>query len=61
MNNFRIGLGMVNRKVMRTMIGSSDIICDVPDYVILHKAGRLNLDDLVSGHYPLEQINEAVE
>jgi S-(hydroxymethyl)glutathione dehydrogenase/alcohol dehydrogenase len=48
------------RKVISTAIGSSDIIRDIPNYVRLYKAGRLNLDDLVTGHYPLEKINDAI-
>jgi Zn-dependent alcohol dehydrogenase len=29
--------------------------------VDLYREGRLKLDELISGRYPLEQINEAIE
>lgn len=48
------------RRVISTYIGGSNIIQDIPNYVRLYKAGRLNLDDLVSGHYPLDKINDAI-
>jgi len=51
----------IQRRVLNTLIGSSNIIRDIPNYVKLYKAGRLNLDDLVSGHYPLEKVNEAMD
>jgi len=48
------------RKVISTAIGSSDIIRDIPNYIKLYKAGRLKLDELVTAHYPLEKINDAI-
>jgi len=43
------------------MMGSSNIIVDIPRYVALYKAGRLKLDELITAHYPLDQINEAMK
>ena len=51
----------VSRKFISPMMGGSNIIQDIPNYVKLYKAGRLELDSLVSGEYPLEDINTAVE
>ena len=48
------------RVVISTMIGSSNIIVDIPRYIKLYKAGRLKLDELITARYPLEQINEAI-
>jgi S-(hydroxymethyl)glutathione dehydrogenase/alcohol dehydrogenase len=48
------------RRVISTAIGSADIIYLIPKYVSLYKAGRLKLDEYVSGHFPLEKINEAI-
>jgi Zn-dependent alcohol dehydrogenase len=48
------------RRVFSTILGSSDIIRDIPNYVRLYKAGRLKLDELISGYSPLEKINEAI-
>ncbi|MBN2238385.1 MAG: alcohol dehydrogenase catalytic domain-containing protein [Dehalococcoidales bacterium] len=50
----------VSRKFISPMMGGSNVIQDIPNYIKLYQAGRLELDSLVSGHYPLEQINDAV-
>ena len=34
---------------------------EIPKLVALYQARRLKLDELISGRYPLEQINEAIE
>ena len=34
---------------------------DIPQLVGLYRAGRLKLDELVTGTYPLEEINEAID
>ncbi|MBN1160786.1 MAG: alcohol dehydrogenase catalytic domain-containing protein [Dehalococcoidales bacterium] len=41
--------------------GSLRTSVDIPFLVSLYKAGKLKLDELISGHYPLERINDAVE
>jgi len=41
--------------------GSLRSSIDIPYLVSLYKAGKLKLDELISGHYPLEKINDAVE
>ena len=33
---------------------------DVPTLVDLYRQGRLKLDELISGRYPLEEINAAI-
>jgi S-(hydroxymethyl)glutathione dehydrogenase/alcohol dehydrogenase len=33
---------------------------DIPNLIEIYKAGRLNLDELISNRYPLEKINEAI-
>jgi S-(hydroxymethyl)glutathione dehydrogenase/alcohol dehydrogenase len=50
-----------SRSVIFTMMGSSNIIVDIPRYISLYKAGRLKLDELITARYPLAQINEAIE
>jgi Zn-dependent alcohol dehydrogenase len=40
--------------------GSLRTTIDIPNLVSLYKSGRLKLDELISGHYPLEKINEAI-
>jgi Zn-dependent alcohol dehydrogenase len=46
--------------VLGSKMGSSRIRSDIPKLVALYQQGRLKLDELVSGRYPLEQINEAI-
>ncbi len=41
--------------------GSIRSSIDIPFLVSLYQAGKLKLDELISGHYPLTRINEAVE
>jgi S-(hydroxymethyl)glutathione dehydrogenase / alcohol dehydrogenase len=40
-------------------MGSARLPVDVPRIVELYREGRLKLDELISGRYPLERINEA--
>lgn len=49
-----------NQTVKGSKMGSSRIAEDIPALVKLYKDGRLKLDELISGHYPLEEINEAM-
>jgi S-(hydroxymethyl)glutathione dehydrogenase/alcohol dehydrogenase len=42
-------------------MGSNRFHVDIPHYIELYKAGLIKLDELITGRYPLEKINEAVE
>ncbi|HUT67390.1 MAG TPA: Zn-dependent alcohol dehydrogenase [Dehalococcoidales bacterium] len=42
-------------------MGSTNLQEDIPRLVELYKAGILKLDELITGRYSLEQINEAIE
>jgi len=50
----------VSRKIISPMMGGSNVIQDIPNYIKMYRAGRLQLDSLVSGHYPLKDINTAI-
>ena len=41
-------------------MGSARLRIDIPRLVSLYQAGRLKLDELITGRYPLERINEAI-
>ena len=41
-------------------MGSARIAIDIPNLVALYRQGRLKLDELISGRYPLADINEAI-
>ena len=48
------------QRILGSKMGSARIAVDVPNLVALYQEGRLKLDELISGRYPLEQINEAI-
>ncbi len=41
-------------------MGSANLRVDIPRLVTLYQTGRLKLDELITGRYPLERINEAI-
>jgi S-(hydroxymethyl)glutathione dehydrogenase / alcohol dehydrogenase len=47
-------------RIVGSKLGSTKPHTDIPKLLSLYGAGRLKLDELVSGRYPLEQINEAI-
>jgi Zn-dependent alcohol dehydrogenase len=49
------------RMLTGAYMGSINLQVDIPQLVALYQAGRLKLDELISGRYPLEKINEAIE
>ena len=49
------------RTLSGAMLGSTKLQLDVPRYAALYKAGKLKLDEMVSGRYPLSRINEAIK
>lgn len=46
--------------VLGSKMGSSRIRADIPKLVGLYQAGRLKLDELITGRFPLEEINQAM-
>ena len=48
------------QRVLGSKMGSARIQIDVPTLVDLYRQGRLKLDELISGRYPLEEINAAI-
>lgn len=51
---------MSERVITGSFQGSINLSVDMPKMVDLYKAGRLKLDELISGRYSLENINDAV-
>jgi len=47
-------------RILGSKMGSVRPQLDIPELVALYRQGRLKLDELISGRYPLEQINDAV-
>ena len=50
----------VGQRILGSKMGSARLPVDIPRLVDLYHAGRLKLDELISGRYPLEGVNEAV-
>jgi S-(hydroxymethyl)glutathione dehydrogenase / alcohol dehydrogenase len=48
-------------RIVGTKMGSARPADDIPRLVALYEDGRLKLDELVTGTYPLDAINEAAE
>jgi S-(hydroxymethyl)glutathione dehydrogenase/alcohol dehydrogenase len=49
------------RRVVGSNMGSARPSVDIPRLVELYQGGRLKLDELITGRYPLDRINEAIE
>ena len=52
---------MQEKTLKGSMMGSNVFRRDMPQYVNMYLDGRLNLDDMVSRHIHLDQINEGYE
>ena len=50
-----------SQRVLGAKMGSARLAIDIPALVDLYRQGRLKLDELVSGRYPLARINEALD
>ena len=48
------------QQILGSKMGSSRVDVDIPKLVDLYQQGDLKLDQLISGRYPLEDINEAI-
>jgi Zn-dependent alcohol dehydrogenase len=51
---------MMGKKLTGSAMGAVKLRTDVPRIIELYNAKRLKLDELISGHYPFERINEAL-
>jgi S-(hydroxymethyl)glutathione dehydrogenase / alcohol dehydrogenase len=51
---------LLERRLTSSQMGSTNFAVQVPKLVELYKAGKLKLDELISGHFKLDQINEAI-
>lgn len=54
-------LAGANQRILGSKMGSCSPADDIPTLLALYRDGRLKLDELVSGCYPLERINEAMD
>ena len=49
------------KKLMGCVLGSVNSLYEIPRMVALWQAGRLDLEGLITGRRPLEEINEAMD
>jgi S-(hydroxymethyl)glutathione dehydrogenase/alcohol dehydrogenase len=49
------------QRIMGSFMGSTRLSLSVPRLIDLYQHGRLKLDELITGRYPLERINDALE
>jgi S-(hydroxymethyl)glutathione dehydrogenase / alcohol dehydrogenase len=49
------------QRIMGSFMGSTRPSVAIPRLIDLYQNGRLKLDELITGRYPLERINEAIE
>ncbi len=49
------------QSMLGSKMGSTKLVTDIPKLTSLYQQGRLKLDELVTGRYPIEQINEAID
>ena len=52
---------LLEKKIIGCAMGSNRFRIDMPRYVDFYLAGKLKLDDLLSSHIKLEDINEALQ
>ena len=50
-----------SQNILGSKMGSAQIQVDIPNLVTLYKQGRLKLDELITGRYALEEVNEAID
>jgi S-(hydroxymethyl)glutathione dehydrogenase / alcohol dehydrogenase len=48
------------QRILGSNMGSTRLALDIPWLVDLYQQGRLRLAELITAHYPLERINEAI-
>jgi S-(hydroxymethyl)glutathione dehydrogenase / alcohol dehydrogenase len=52
---------LYEKKIQGSFMGSNRFRVDMPRYVELYLQGKLHLDDMISGHIKLEDINDAMK
>lgn len=55
-----VNLADGGQRVLGSKMGSARIRIDIPMLVDLYRQGRLKLDELISGRFPLEEVNAAM-
>ena len=56
-----VNFAAASQSMIGSKMGDAVISRDIPWMIDLYQQGRLKLDELISGRWPLDQINEAIE
>ena len=56
-----LNLADATQRILGSKMGSTKLVSDIPKLTSLYKQGRLKLDELITGRYTLDQVNEAIE
>ena len=56
-----VDLTFLGQNIRGSCMGDTVLSRDIPYLVELYRQGRLKLDELVTGRYPLERINHAID
>jgi S-(hydroxymethyl)glutathione dehydrogenase/alcohol dehydrogenase len=51
-------LTLLQKTLKGTIFGGGNPQFDIPHLLSMYKAGKLNIDDMITNTYPLEQINQ---
>ena len=54
-------LAAANQRILGSKMGTTTVATDIPRLIQYYEAGRLRLDELISGRFPLEEINTAID
>jgi S-(hydroxymethyl)glutathione dehydrogenase/alcohol dehydrogenase len=49
------------KNIIGGFMGATNLAVDIPNLITMYQNGQLKLDELITGRYPLEKINEAIE
>jgi Zn-dependent alcohol dehydrogenase len=56
-----IDLTVMEKQIVGSLFGSANPRADIPKLLQLYREGQLNLDDLVTRTYKLEEINQGYQ
>ena len=51
----------LGQSIVGSKMGSARVSVDIPEMITLYQAGQLMLDELISGRYALQDINQAID
>ncbi|MBY8975823.1 Zn-dependent alcohol dehydrogenase [Rhodobacteraceae bacterium NNCM2] len=54
-------LADASQRIIGSHMGHSDIRRDIPWLCQLYRSGRIKMDELITGRYPFDEINDAIE